>query len=161
MVVYDTTLTIRQLVEIENALCNGYDVTSFSQLTYDETDDGDTVESFLQFLDKYHSLIDQRKELSFYEETAAIDDQEEIQAYIEQLHVVSTIDATEEGSAQHTTVTHGHINSDQYYISSEKLSTIERAVKHKFGRPIGSRKAKQIIRKAKRKYKKLKPTILR
>lgn len=161
MGLFDAPLTIKQLAEVEELLCKRHGVNTFSELTYAEDDDDENAESFISFIDKHRQNIDPFQELSVYEEVVSADVPVELQSYVEQLSVINTSDISEERQPQHAASTHGRINSDQFFISSEKFSTIERAVKYKYGGSISLRKVSQIIRKAKRKAKKNKHIIIR
>ncbi|CAF3697074.1 unnamed protein product [Rotaria sordida] len=158
---YDTPLTIKQLIKIDEDLCAQYDVTNFSAFTYDENDDDDNSANFILFLNKYRQIIDPHEELSVYEQTTSTDNQTELYSFVEQLSILNNDEINEEHQLQHIALIHGHVNTEQRHISPEKLSAVDKAVKHKFGRSINFRKGNQIIKKARKRFQKTKYTIIR
>ncbi|CAF4681057.1 unnamed protein product [Rotaria sp. Silwood1] len=158
---YDTLLTIKQLLKIDEDLCTQYGVTNFSALTYDENDNDDSSANFISFLNKYHEIIDPHEELSVYEQTTSTDDRTELYSFVQQLSIINNDEVRGEYQSQSVAFIHGHVNTEQVHISTETLSAIEKAVKHKFGESINFRKGNQIIKKARKRFRKNKHTIIR
>ncbi len=94
-------------------------------------------------------LIDPDNELSIYQHTVSSSDQTELYSFIQQLSVLDNDQTDEEQSEQHVTLLHGHANIQRLNIGAEKLSAVEKAVKHKFSESIGCRIGKQLIVKVK------------
>jgi hypothetical protein len=159
LVRYDTVLTIEQLLEVDGELCAKHGTANFSAFNYDESDNDNNPVNFVSFLDKHRQMIDPHGELSVYEHTASIGDQTELYSFVQQLNVISNDEITEEHQQQSIALVHGHVNTGQLHISTEKLSAVEKAVKHRFGRSI--RKVNQLIKKAKQRHRKHKSLIIR
>ncbi|CAF1395347.1 unnamed protein product [Rotaria sordida] len=161
LVHYDIPLTIEELLKVDEQLCAQYHVTSFSAFSYDENDNDDNPANLISFLNKHRHIIDPHDELSVYEQTVSIDDQTDLCSFVQQLNIINNDEKNEEYQTQHVALTHGHIHTKQIYISAEKLSAVEKAIKHKFRGSVSFRRGNQIIRKAKKQFHKNKPTILR
>ncbi len=95
-----------------------------------------------------------------YEHATSGDDREELYSFVQQLSVLNNNEIDDEHQQQ-VVVVHGHVNIEQLPINPEKLSAIEKAVRHKFHGSIGFRKASQIIKKAKQQHHKNKYSIIR
>ncbi len=150
---YDTLLTIEQIVEIDEKLCAHHNVPSFSVFSYDDNDNDDKPVDFVSFLDKHRQSIDPHDELSIYEHTASTGDQTELYSFIQQLSALNNDELNEENQEQQVISVHGHTNSEQRPISAEKISAVEKAVKHKFGASVSFRKGNQLIMKAKKRLR--------
>ncbi len=159
LVRYDTVLTIEQLLEVDQELCAQHGVANFSAFTYDENDRDNNPVNLVSFLDKYHQMIDPHGELSVYEHTASIGDQSELYSFVQQLSAINNDEINEEHQQQSVALVHGHVNAGQLHLSAEKLSAVERAVKHKFVESIP--KVNQLIKKTKQGYRKNKFSIIR
>lgn len=83
-----------------------------------------------------------------YEHATSGDDREELYSFVQQLSVLNNNEIDDE-QQQQVVVVHGDVNVEQLSINPEKLSAIEKAVRHKFHGSIGFRKPSQIIKKAK------------
>ena len=161
LVQYDTILTIEQLLQVDEELCAQHGVPNFSAFSYDAKGLDNNPENFLSFLNKYRDIIDPHDELSIYEQTEIIDDRTEIYSFVQQLSVVNNDEIDEDNQQQRVALIHGHISNEQIHINPEELATVEKAVKHKFGRSIGYRKGKQIMRKAKKRFHSGKQSLIR
>ena len=151
---YDTVLSIKDLLRVDKRLCSQHSVANFSLFAYDENDSEDDPANLVSFLHKHHEMIDPRGELSVYEHGTSVDDRAELFSFVHQLSVINDDKMNEEQQQQHVTVISGHINAEQVPISAEKISAVEKAVKHKFGGFIGCRNGNQIIKKAKQRSRK-------
>lgn len=158
---YDTILTIEELIDIEGQLCLRHGVASFSVFSYDEHDDDDQPANLLSFLDKHRRSIDLYDELSVYQHIASCVDRKELYPFIQQLHILNDGPVHEQPSQHHVTPLDGYGNIPQLNISNEKISAVEKAVKHKFAGPIGARIGKHMIAKAKRRYDNHQSPIIR
>jgi hypothetical protein len=162
LVRYDAVLTIKQLLKLDEDLCAQHSVPNFAVFNYDENDSDDNPVNIVSFLDKHRQTIDPHGELSVYEHSASIDDRSELYSFVQQLSVITNNEINEEHQQQqHMELVHGHIKVEQLHISAEKLSAVEKAIKHKFGGNINSRKGNQIIKKAKQRHNKHKDSIIR
>jgi hypothetical protein len=158
---YDALLTIKELLSIDDRLCTQHSVPNFSAFNYDENDSDDNPTNFLSFLDKHHRIIDPRGELSVYEQTASADDRSDLYPFVQQLSVINNNDTNEEHQQEYVAPVHGHVNNEQLYMSKEKISAVEKAIKHKFGGTINSRKINQIVKQVKQRHNKHKDSIIR
>jgi hypothetical protein len=149
---YDTVLTIEQLLEIDKDLCTQHGVASFSAFSYDQNDHDNNPVNFVLFLDKHRQLIDPHGELSVYEHTASIGDQIDLYSFIQQLSAINNEELNEG---------HQHAHTEQFHLSTEKLSAVEKSIQHKFGGTISSRKLNQLIKKVKQRSRKNKASIIR
>lgn len=156
---YDNLLTIEQLLDIDRELCDQYNVPNFSAFDYDDNDNDMNPMSFISFLNKHRQVIDPQGELSVYDHTGSTGDQTELYSFVHQLNVINNDEITEENQQQSIELIHGNVNAGQLHLSTEKISAVEKAVKHKFGRSI--RKVNQLIKKTKQRYRKHKSTIIR
>ncbi len=156
---YDNVLTIEQLLEVDRYLCAQHGITNFSAFNYDENDSHTNPINFVLFLDKHRHIIDPHDELSVYEHITSVGDQTELYSFIQQLSVINNDEINENHEQQSVALIHGHVNVGPLHLSKEKLSAVEKAVKHKFGRSIG--KGNQLIKKAKQRYRKNKFSIIR
>lgn len=159
LVHHDTPLTIKQLAEVDEKLCNQHGVHSFSAFTNDESGNGDYPDNLISFLNKYRRNIDPHDELSVYEQITSRDHRTELYSFIQQLSIINN-DAKEHHEAQRVSLTHGHINTEQVLVSAETLSITEKAIKHKFGPSMNLRIGNQIIKKIKKRSHKNKPNII-
>ena len=161
---YDAVLTIKQLLKLDEDLCAQYSVPNFAVFNYDENDNDDNPVNIVSFLDKYRQTIDPHGDLSVYEHSTSTDDRSELYSFVQQLSVINNNEINEEHhqqQQQQMELVHGHIKAEQLHISAEKLSAIEKAIKHKFGGNINSCKGNQIIKKAKQRHNKHKDSIIR
>jgi hypothetical protein len=149
---YDTVLSIEELLEVDERLCTQNGVTNFSVFTYDDNDNDDNPANFISFLNKYHRMIDPHGNLSVYEHATAAGDRAELYSFVRHLSIISDEKTNEE--QHHVAVISGDANAEQIQISAEKISAVEKAVKHKFGGLIGCRNGSQIIQKAKQRSRK-------
>ncbi|CAF3761406.1 unnamed protein product [Adineta steineri] len=158
---HDNVLTIKQLLRIEGRLCTQHAVNHFSVFNYDENDDdNDNPSNLLSFLDKYRQQIDPHGELSVYEQISSTDDRQELYSFIQQLNIINN-NEIDDNNQQHIVSIHGHINSDYIHLSTEKLSAIEKAIKHKFHGSIHFYRGNQMIKKAKQQHRKNDYSIIR
>ena len=157
---HDSILTIEQLFEIENDLCNEYSVPNFSVFNYHENGDDDTPINFISFLHKHRDVIDPHNELSIYDHTVTANDQSDLYSFVNQLAAVHEDTKTEEHEESSVSNVYGNINVDPISLNKEKLSAVERAVKHKFGGLVTARKGKQLVKKAKQRIRKRKSVAI-
>ncbi|UJR37109.1 hypothetical protein I4U23_029813 [Adineta vaga] len=141
LVRYDTVLTIKQLLKIEQRLCTQHD--------------------FISFLDKYRHTIDPRKELSVYEHISSINNREELYSFIQQLSAINNNDVNLNEEQQSNVLIHGDVRADQLHLNTENISAVEKAIKHKFPEFHHDHQGSQMIRKAKQQYHKNKQSIIR
>ena len=114
----------------------------------------------MSFLDKHRQSIDPHDELSVYEHTASSGDQTELYSFVQQLNVLNSDQMNDEYEEQQVRVVHGHLNAEQRPISADKLSAVEKAVRHKFGASFNFRKGNQLIMKAKKRLRKHKSSTV-
>lgn len=156
---YDTVLPIKQLLKIENHLCSQYGVSDFSVFNYD--DDGNSI-SFVAFLDKHRHTIDPHGELSIYEHTTSTNNREELYSFVQQLSAINPSNTSpDEYQQQSSILIHGDVHGDQFHLSSENMSAIEKAVKHKFPEIQHFRQGNQIMRRIKQQRHRSKHPIIR
>lgn len=156
---YDTVLTIEQLLEVDGELCAQYNVPNFSAFNYDENNSDDNPINFVSFIDKHRGKIDPHNDLSVYDHSASIGDQAELYSFIQQLSAINNDELNEDNHQPSIDLIHGHASAGQLHLSTEKLSAVEKAIKHKFGR--STRKVNQLIKKTKHRYRKNKSSIIR
>ncbi len=147
---YETALTIKDFLQIENHLCTEYSVDNFAAFKFDDNDIDDTDANLVSFLGVHQTLIDPNKELSVYGYNVPNTDRQELLEFANQL-IESNSDA------QFGTDS----NDENIQLTADNLSILEKTVKHKFGGLLGFRTGTDILRKVKKLHIKSTHSIIR
>ena len=146
---YDTALTVKQLLKIENHLCIKYGVDSFAAFKFNENDASDTDVNLVSFLDTYQTLIDPNRELSIYGYNVSPMDRRELLEFTSQ---VIEANSDKQCMLSNTSQFDTDSNDEKIQISTDNILILEKAVKHKFGSLLGFRTGTDILRKAKQSH---------
>ncbi|CAF1642134.1 unnamed protein product, partial [Adineta ricciae] len=160
---YNTVPPIKQLLKIENHLHTQHGVSNFAVFNYDDNDDdNDNRTSLVSFLDKHRHTIDPHGELSIYEHATSTNNREELYSFVQQLSAINPNNAnTDEYQHQSSVLIHGNVHADQFHLSSENMSAIEKAVRHKFPEIHHFQQGNQIMRRVKQERHRAKHPIIR
>lgn len=141
---------IEQLVQLEESICDQYDVNDFSVFNYDNEEDGpnDAAMSLLTFLHRYRTKIDPEGELAIYDEAGSLEEREDIYGFIRQLNAIYHNQSMHHDQQQQVVSADGDLHGGHHAIDSETLSAVEKVVRHKFGQSVNHREAKQMLVKA-------------
>jgi hypothetical protein len=141
---YETALTIKQFLQIENHLCTKYSVDNFAAFKFDDNDIDDTDVNLVSFLGAHQMIIDPNKELSVYGYNVPITDRQELLEFANQL-IQSNSDRhhVSPQAAQFQIDS----NDEDIPINADNLSILEKTMKRKFGGLLGFRTGTDIQRK--------------
>ncbi|CAF1079827.1 unnamed protein product [Rotaria sordida] len=155
---HETTLTVKQFLQLENHLCTKYNVDNFGAFKFNENDMHDIDVNLVSFLDTHQKLIDPKDELSVYGYNVTRADREELYEFVKQL-IESNNDRqfVSSQSLQFDTDS----NNEDIQISADNLSILEKAIIHKFGGLLGFQTGASILRKTKQLRAKTEYSIIR
>ncbi|CAF2878871.1 unnamed protein product [Rotaria sp. Silwood2] len=155
---HETTLTVKQFLQLENHLCTKYNVDSFGAFKFNENDIHDTDVNLVSFLDTHQKLIDPKGELSVYGYNVARTDREELFEFVNQL-IESNSDR--QSVSSQTLQFDMNSNNEDIQISADNLPILEKVIIHKFGGLLGFQTGASILRKAKQLRAKTEYSIIR
>lgn len=127
---------MEQLFTVERSLCEHHHTNNFSDLYYDIKDPNKSI-SLLDFLLTYRNQIDPENELFIYDEADCLYDQETLRLFVQQLNVSNR--GANEMIQEHA------LREVQQQAEAERLSIIDKAIKHRFGESIGFRQVKSLL----------------
>ncbi|CAF3623985.1 unnamed protein product [Rotaria sp. Silwood1] len=155
---HETTLTVKQFLQLENHLCTKYNVDSFDAFKFNENDMHDTDVNLVSFLDTHQKLIDPKGELSVYGYNVARMDREELYEFVKQL--IESNNDRQFVSSQSLQFDMD-FNNEDIQISADNLPILEKAIIHKFGGLHGFQTGASILRKVKQLRTKTEYSIIR
>lgn len=133
---FRTPLTVEQLSAVERSLCENHHANNFSDLYYDVKDPNDSI-SLLDFLLRFRNQIDPENELFIYDEATCLYDPEMLRLFVQQLNIFN--------SAASQMIQEHALREVQQQAEAERLSIVDKAIKHRFGQSIGFRQVKSLL----------------
>jgi hypothetical protein len=149
LIKYETALTVKQFLQIENHLCAKYSVDSSTMFKFDVNNTDDSAVNLVSFLDVHQMLIDPNRELSVYGYNVPITDRRELFEFVNQL-IESNIDR--QNMSQQAIQSDGDPNDGDIQITADNLTILEKTVIRKFGGLLGFLTGTNILRKSKQSY---------
>lgn len=143
---YETPLTIKQILQMENHLCTKYDVDHFDAFRFDDNENDETEVTLVSFLADHQTFIDPNKELSIYGHHISTQDRQDLFQFVNQI-----IESNSETNS----------NDQDIQISDEHLSILEKTIQQKFNGLLSSPTGIDLLRKAKQSSKKTQHSIIR
>ena len=150
---FNSSPTIKQLVDINTHLCRKYSVKNFSEFLFvDPNSDGTVFLDLVAFIYKYRPQIDPQGSLSIYDYVSSNSNHQEAYPFLNQFAIVKNW-REKQGSDQSSTL--------KALLSRNELSAIEKALRYKFSTQVREIDIVRIIKQATSKYQKNLRSIIR